>query len=350
MSCEHKSMQVITDRCADCGEAWHVAKMRQQNAALEGVKVSLEGVRNGLAELSKGVTVMSVSEKLESKNDPQASYANTKTVLADVHAERVRQESLRISGKFTWTCEDMGISDPEKLAVLAEEFGEVSRIVADHLIYSRSLPETSKHLRDELIQVAAVCVAWCEALDEEELERNDGKGRTWKNEPTRARLCYRCGSPSHPSTREFEKRNRQELMRGKNKELKRVREHRDPLRSVGKPTFIEFLQMHGIAGLGVLMPTISHLSSPLKEVQERAWRIKRATHLSTTGARIREMRLAMSLTQEQLARLVPHMTQADISNIERGRTRVGMIRAKAFANVFGVPLSAISSMTPQSRK
>ncbi len=97
-------------------------------------------------------------------------------VFCNVLGERVRQEELLKAGKFNWSCANVHYKRPlsgemstiapeSKLAVLAEEIGEVSRIVCD------SLPDEGvldrKKLREELVQVAAVCVAWCEALDAE---------------------------------------------------------------------------------------------------------------------------------------------------------------------------------------
>lgn len=65
--------------------------------------------------------------------------------------ERRRQEA-----KFpNRTCADP--LPPElKVAVLVEEVGEVARAVLEH--------EPADRLRDELVQVAAVAVAWLEAL------------------------------------------------------------------------------------------------------------------------------------------------------------------------------------------
>lgn len=87
-------------------------------------------------------------------------------VMDDIADERLRQDELKRAGKFHWTCADTGIRDESKLAVLAEEFGEVARLVVEQLI-DRTRREPEK-LREELIQVAAVCAAWCEAIDKEE--------------------------------------------------------------------------------------------------------------------------------------------------------------------------------------
>jgi hypothetical protein len=113
-------------------------------------------------------------------------------VLQDVYRERTRQEDLKAKGKFLWSCSDNKVrvdanglttrivTNPEKLAVLAEEFGEVSREVTEQIIaldkarvendgdVDRRLGEIlrvrNKKLKEELIQVAAVAVAWAESL------------------------------------------------------------------------------------------------------------------------------------------------------------------------------------------
>ena len=74
--------------------------------------------------------------------------------LAEVRRERWRQECAIRTGKIPWDCANPLVSDDAKLAVLGEEFGEVAR----------ALLEDRGTLRGELIQVAAVAVAWAEAL------------------------------------------------------------------------------------------------------------------------------------------------------------------------------------------
>jgi hypothetical protein len=92
-------------------------------------------------------------------------HAVANDVLAEVGHERERQESLRLAGKFRATCATTGeheMSDPECLAVLAEEFGEAARAVSEGIAGNSELGRT--HLREELIQVAAVAVAWAERI------------------------------------------------------------------------------------------------------------------------------------------------------------------------------------------
>ena len=80
---------------------------------------------------------------------------STHDVLIDVAAERLRQDALKAAGKFPATCADNTLSAGQKLAILVEEVGEVARAICDR---------NPKHMRKKLVQVAAVAVAWVEAL------------------------------------------------------------------------------------------------------------------------------------------------------------------------------------------
>jgi hypothetical protein len=77
----------------------------------------------------------------------------TNRVLNAVRVERVRQDNLIAEG-LPIDCTDRGVPLADKLAVLAEEFGEVARAVL----------EPEQNLYEELIQTAAVAVAWAESL------------------------------------------------------------------------------------------------------------------------------------------------------------------------------------------
>jgi hypothetical protein len=107
------------------------------------------------------------------------------SIATDIQAECDRQEELKRKGKFLWTCADIHPILDKKLSVLSEEFGEVSKEVVDYGITSDKYiadklqfpPHRKlyflKRIREELIQVAAVCVAWCEAIDKEISESLD---------------------------------------------------------------------------------------------------------------------------------------------------------------------------------
>jgi NTP pyrophosphatase (non-canonical NTP hydrolase) len=76
-------------------------------------------------------------------------------IFLEIVEERRRQDFLKSQGKFAHTCAD-AMPASIKLAVLAEEFGEVARAVCER---------DYVNLREELVQVAAVSLAWLEALD-----------------------------------------------------------------------------------------------------------------------------------------------------------------------------------------
>jgi NTP pyrophosphatase (non-canonical NTP hydrolase) len=104
------------------------------------------------------------------------------TALEAVARERLRQDELVRRGKFSWNCAFDGPAYSEKLAVLMEEVGEVAREVTEHIITRDKYTADSKllvmpehreehfreRLKKELIQVAAVCVAWVEHLSGQE--------------------------------------------------------------------------------------------------------------------------------------------------------------------------------------
>lgn len=81
-----------------------------------------------------------------------------------VLAAREAQEVAKMSGRFEFTCADPEITHAERLAVLAEEVGEVAHEVNETI--GGHAPLYMAGLRKELSQVAAVALAWLEALPE----------------------------------------------------------------------------------------------------------------------------------------------------------------------------------------
>lgn len=77
-------------------------------------------------------------------------------VLAEVAAERRRQDQLLYEEKIPWDCASPSVSMSMKYLVLAEEFGEVARSI---------LEGDTEGLADELVQLAAVAVAIRESLE-----------------------------------------------------------------------------------------------------------------------------------------------------------------------------------------
>jgi hypothetical protein len=78
--------------------------------------------------------------------------------LALVHTERARQAAIwgRPHEWGVGDCSSGGVQDIVKAAVLTEECGEVARAVLDR--------DGDDGLRRELVQVAAIAVAWLECL------------------------------------------------------------------------------------------------------------------------------------------------------------------------------------------
>lgn len=72
-----------------------------------------------------------------------------------ISCERERQDELKAEGRFDHTCADPELSDFERLAILVEEIGEVSRAL-----------QGDGDLEEELIQTAAVALAWLEGIYE----------------------------------------------------------------------------------------------------------------------------------------------------------------------------------------
>lgn len=89
-------------------------------------------------------------------------------IFDEIVRERERQEKHVADGRHPFSCADASISGAEKARVAGEEFGEVckSSYETDN---SAALPRVQahnrEHLREELIQLAAVCVAWLESLE-----------------------------------------------------------------------------------------------------------------------------------------------------------------------------------------
>lgn len=82
----------------------------------------------------------------------------TAHALTLVAEERARQDVKwkRVPGNWP-------DSDGTKLAVLIEEVGEIARELLESGVIHRGKPPRA-HLRDELVQVAAVAVSWIETL------------------------------------------------------------------------------------------------------------------------------------------------------------------------------------------
>jgi hypothetical protein len=91
-----------------------------------------------------------------------------RAILDLVLKERFRQNALVESGALPFNCADPKMAEVGdhtlKLAVLTEEVGEVAKEVYELSVYESDAEDPEAKLRTELIQVAAVAVAWAESL------------------------------------------------------------------------------------------------------------------------------------------------------------------------------------------
>lgn len=81
--------------------------------------------------------------------------------LQDIHRERDRQRDLKEAGKFKYEPSDLELSHDQRYTILGEEFGEVGHELNEGIVKTID----KKKLRKELVEVAAVAVAWIEAID-----------------------------------------------------------------------------------------------------------------------------------------------------------------------------------------
>lgn len=93
-------------------------------------------------------------------------------VYGDVHRERIRAHAKHDANGGSMERKDF--DDPSWLSVLVEEVGEVAKELCDHrhavAADQWSTPDEhraghKRRLREELVQVAAMAVAWLDAID-----------------------------------------------------------------------------------------------------------------------------------------------------------------------------------------
>ena len=96
---------------------------------------------------------------VDHEKEPMRVYMPNWTLLQDVIDERQSQET-----KWPGHTAADPIGNIAKLSMLGEEYGEVCRELCEAEQESRE-PDVAK-LRGELIQVAAIAIAWLESLEE----------------------------------------------------------------------------------------------------------------------------------------------------------------------------------------
>lgn len=83
-----------------------------------------------------------------------------------IHRERIRAHEKHDANGGSMERKDF--DDPVWLPVLTEEVGEVARALCESALGNLDRAELKAQLREELIQVAAMTVAWIEAIDLEQ--------------------------------------------------------------------------------------------------------------------------------------------------------------------------------------
>jgi len=123
-------------------------------------------------------------------------------VLEEVLREVARQFELKAAGRFTHSIGDAEMTPTQKLAVLMEEVGEVSRITLE--LEGLANDKHNGDLRTELIQVAACGVAWVACLDRlRDAEADEYGACTTCGDSTRhrastgKRMCTLCQRNNH---------------------------------------------------------------------------------------------------------------------------------------------------------
>jgi len=86
----------------------------------------------------------------------------------EVHRERIRAHAKH-KDKPGGSMEMKTYDEPDWLPVLVEEVGEVAKVLCDHRHGLLTVDRARDDLRAELIQVAAMTVAWIEAIDHNEV-------------------------------------------------------------------------------------------------------------------------------------------------------------------------------------
>jgi NTP pyrophosphatase (non-canonical NTP hydrolase) len=82
--------------------------------------------------------------------------------LYRISQERSRQNKLKAEGRFAHTAADPECLNVTRLAMLTEEVGEVARAL------NHGTHDPEQDLTAELVQVAAICMAWIEYQIEHE--------------------------------------------------------------------------------------------------------------------------------------------------------------------------------------
>lgn len=112
-----------------------------------------------------------------------------KQVLEAIELERQRQKALLYQGKIKGTAAEIYLLDTDRYLMLARQTGKLAHAI--------SMEADLALIRSELVQTAAICVAWCEALDRESqltTAQKDSLDRTIRPKKLRKVVEFREGN------------------------------------------------------------------------------------------------------------------------------------------------------------
>jgi hypothetical protein len=105
-------------------------------------------------------------QRLGGESSPRSAfYELPRPILERIWIERLRQKDLFRAGRIGFDCASPVVSDDRKLRALVEEVGEVAKEI-DAAEFGDNKKQARLRMRTELIQVAAVAIAWLESLEE----------------------------------------------------------------------------------------------------------------------------------------------------------------------------------------
>lgn len=107
---------------------------------------------------------ISPTERALSAKSPIKNSPHFLDVIQRIAAERIRQRGLLRDGQILFDCASPVVSLDRKLRVLVEEVGEVAEAI-DVQEWRPRCKRTAALVQAELVQVAAVAVAWLESLE-----------------------------------------------------------------------------------------------------------------------------------------------------------------------------------------
>lgn len=98
------------------------------------------------------------------RNGSMTDHAARFQAIAEILTERERQDVLKAEGRFKYTLADDGLDDMEKVYTILEEITEAGKNVMAQRGNVTDGETDHAALRKEIVQVAALSLAWLEVL------------------------------------------------------------------------------------------------------------------------------------------------------------------------------------------